>query len=240
MCQRFSLVLWFMFLVASCSEPAPEGIRREVPDPPDHTLNVAFVVVEGVFNTELVAPMDVFHHTVFHTEPGMKVFTVAPSPGLLTTFEGLKILPDYTMDDPALPKVDILVVPSAEYSMDADLNNNKLIEFVRSRGQDAAYVMSLCDGAFILARAGLVDGHISTTFPSDISTYREHFPGLEVRENVSFVHDRKLITSAGGARSYDPALYLCELLYGREVALAVARGLVIDWDLSGIRYEVVE
>lgn len=96
--------------------------------------------------------------------------------------------------------------------------------------------MSLCDGAFVLAQAGLVDGKESTTFPSDIQRYKETFPHLKVHEGVSFVHDGKLITSVGGAKSYDPALYLSELLYGRKVAEGLGRGLVIDWDLSQIEY----
>ena len=234
----FSLI-FVLILITSCSEPSTTP-EKPMPDSPGKVLNVGFVVVEGVFNSELVAPMDIFHHTVFHTEPAMKVFTVAPDSGLITTFEGLRFLPDYTMDSPDLPPIDILVVPSAEHNMDSDLQNETLISFVKQRGQKARYVLSLCDGAFILAKAGLVDDHISTTFPSDITTYRQQFPHLEVRENVSFVHDKNLITSAGGAKSYDPALYLCELLYGHEVALGLARGLVIDWDLSGINYEVID
>lgn len=205
---------------------------------PDSEWNVAFVIVDGVYNSELVAPMDIFHHTVFHTDPGMRVFSVAPSMKEVTSFEGLRILPDYTFDSPDLPGIDVLVVPSAEHSMDSDLKNAALINFVRERGGAAKYVLSLCDGAFVLAKAGLVNGRVSTTFPSDIQAYRQMYPDLEVLSDVSFVHDRNLITSAGGAKSYDPALYLCEILYGHEVARGIGRGLVIDWDVSQIRHHV--
>lgn len=60
------------------------------------------------------------------------------------------------------------------------------------------------------------------------------FPKLIVHEDVSFVHDQNLITSAGGAKSYDPALYLVEMLYGKNAADGVAAGLVIDWDAESI------
>lgn len=237
----FLLTLGFLTILAGCSSNDPSNVLSEkTPLSPNRELNVAFVIVDGVYNSELVAPMDIFHHTIFHTDPAMKVFTVAPDSGLITSFEGLRIVPDYTMEDPSLPKIDILVVPSAENSMGSDLQNELLIDFVRSKGEAADYVISLCDGAFVLAKAGLVEGHISTTFPTDITTYRQQFPSLEVIENVSFVHDRNLITSAGGAKSYDPALYLCELLYSREVALGLAAGLVIDWDLNTIEYEVAD
>ena len=100
--------------------------------------------------------------------------------------------------------------------------------------------MSLCDGAFVLAKAGLVDGKESTTFPSDVGRYRKTYPHLTVHEGVSFVHDGKLITSVGGAKSYDPALYLSELLYGTKAAEGLGRGLVIDWKLSDIKYIKVD
>ena len=230
-----SLLIFF-----GCEQGVPQDDKDQFLDTrvetPKKEWNVGFVIVDGVYNSELVAPMDIFHHTIFHTDPAMKVFTVAPSMNQVTSFEGLKILPDFSFSSPNLPEIDVLVVPSAEHSMDSDLRNDSLISFVREKGNMARYVISLCDGAFVLARAGLVDGKVSTTFPTDIQRYKEMYPDLEVLENVSFVHDGNLITSAGGAKSYDPALYLCELLYGREVARGLGRGLVIDWDVSNIQY----
>lgn len=214
----------------------------DLPDPimPSQKLNVAFLIVDGVYNSELVAPMDILHHTVFHTEKGMSVFTIAPDSMMITSFEGLKIKPDYSFLYDSLPQIDVLVVPSAEHSMDSDLENAALINFVKSAGSSAQYVMSLCDGAFILAQAGLVNGKESTTFPSDIQRYRETFPSLTVHDGVSFVHDGKLITSVGGAKSYDPALYLSELLYGKKAAKGIAKGLVIDWNIEEIAFISVQ
>lgn len=197
-------------------------------------LHVGFLIVDGVYNTELTAPYDMFHHTVFHTEPGMRVFTVAPSQQPVTSFEGLRLLPDYTYDD--APRIDVLVVPSAEHSLDTDLEDERMIAWVRETGAAADWVMSLCDGAFVLAQAGLLDGLQATTFPSDIERMREMFPGVEVLDGVSFVHHGKAITSVGGAPSFEPALYLCELLYGQQAARGIAKGLVIDWDLDSIDY----
>jgi len=207
---------------------------------PDKVLNVGFLIVNGVYNSELVAPMDILHHTVFHTDKGMKVFTIAPSLDPITSFEGLRMLPDYSYQQDSLPHIDVLIVPSAEHSMDTDLEDKALINFVRTAGGDAEYVMSLCDGAFVLAKAGLLEGLESTTFPSDIPRYREAYPDLTVHEGVSFVHDGKAITSAGGAKSYDPALYLSEILYGKKAAEGIARGLVIDWKLQEIDYLAVD
>ncbi|MGB5378039.1 MAG: glutamine amidotransferase, partial [Muriicola sp.] len=79
-----------------------------------------------------------------------------------------------------------------------------------------------------------LDAVVSTTFPSDIDTYRAMFPSLQVQDSVLFVHDRKYITSAGGAKSFEAALYLCELLYGKEIADSLAKGLVINWELEKV------
>jgi len=203
---------------------------------PMQPLNAAFLIVDSVYNSELIAPMDVLQHTIFHHEYGIKVFTISEDTVPITTFEGLRVVPDYSYLNDSLPSIDILIVPSAKHSMDSDLENKKLIEFVRSAGKRASYVMSLCDGAFVLARAGLLDMHQCTTFPGDIEKFESTFPQLSVHKDVSFVHDRKMITSAGGAKSYDAALYLVELLYGKPVAVGIAKGLVIDWDVTAVNH----
>ena len=233
--KRRRRLVWLLALAcAGACSSAGRDLPAAESDPTP--LNVGFLIVDGVYNTELTAPLDVFHHSVFHTRPGMRVFTVGPSRRPVTSFEGLRILPDYGYDD--APPIDVLVVPSAEHSMDTDLEDQRLMRFVRERGSRARYLLSLCDGAFVLAAAGLLDGRESTTFPSDIPRYREMFPQLVVHEDVSFVHDGAAITSAGGAKSFDPALYLCELLYGSEVARGIGRGLVIDWRADEVAHVV--
>ncbi|NOS94513.1 MAG: glutamine amidotransferase, partial [Cyclobacteriaceae bacterium] len=72
--------------------------------------------------------------------------------------------------------------------------------------------------------------------PGDIAKFKRAYPKLKVHENVSFVHDRRAITSAGSAKSYDAALYMVELLYGKEVADGIAKGLVIEWNVSQVKH----
>ena len=229
-----SLALALSVLSAGCRAAEPEIGAHSASQRP---LEVGFLIVDGVYNTELMAPFDIFHHTVFHTQPGMRVFTVAPTREPVTSFEGIRIVPDHTYRD--APPIDVLVVPSAEHSMDSDLEDETMIRWVRQTGRRAQFVLSLCDGAFVLARAGLLDGRQATTFPADIERLREMFPEVDVLDGPSFVHDGPAITSVGGARSYDAALYLCEELYGEETAIGVAGGLVIDWDLETVDHVAV-
>jgi transcriptional regulator GlxA family with amidase domain len=187
------------------------------------------LVVDGIYNTELIAPFDVFQHVQFQKGggAGIEVFTISPDGGPVTTFEGLRLTPDYGFDNH--PPVDILVVASADGSRDRDRQNERMVEWVRRVGGEARYVMSLCWGAFILGEAGLLDGHAATTFPGDYALFAETFPATEVRVNVSFVQDGRVLTSQGGVRSFDVAMHLVEELFGLEVAQGIGGGLLIPW-----------
>lgn len=197
--------------------------------------NVAFLIMDGTYNTEFTAPFDIFQHTQYRKGiKAMNTFTVANTLEPITTFEGVRVLPDMDYTKDSLPKIDILVVPSAEHHLDTDLKDTVMLNFVKRVDRNALFMTSHCDGAFVLAKAGLLDQVSSTTFPSDIGRYKEMFPNLQVKDEVLFVHDGKYITSAGGAKSFEAALYLCELLYGKEIAESIAKGLVIDWNLEEI------
>lgn len=225
------LLLFAFLLILSCKNTGKKG---PIPLNKDW-YNVGFLIMDGVYNTELTAPYDIFQHTQYRQGiKAMNVFTIADKHDPVITFEGLRILPDYNYLKDEIPQIDILVVPSAEHHLDTDLENQSMISFVKKAGTEAMLITSHCDGAFVLAKAGLLDNVKSTTFPSDIETYKKTFPHLEVMGDILFVHDGKTITSAGGAKSFDAALYLCEYLYGREIAVSIAKGLVIDWDLDNV------
>ncbi len=222
---------------AAASAEAPAGQATLEPpwqrlDPPadlisEKPLAAGFLIVDGVYNTELTAPFDIFHHTRYHAPPGMEVFTVSPDGGQVTSFEGIRIAADYSFE--TAPPIDVLVVPSAEHSMDTDLENGAMIDWVREVGERASFVVSLCDGAFVLAQAGLLDDVAATTFPGDQDRFAEMFPHIDLRRGVRFVHDGKALTSEGGARSFDPSMYLVDHLYGEKATKGVGRGMVIAW-----------
>jgi transcriptional regulator GlxA family with amidase domain len=207
--------------------PAPDtgeaGPGAAADLPRDRPLRAAFLIVEGVYNTELAAPYDVLQHTAFHTKPGIETFTVSPDGQPLTTFEGIRIVPRYSFAN--APPIDLLIIPSSRGSMDRDLENQALIDWV---GQ-ARHVVALCDGAFVLAKAGLLDGVPATTFPEDYDRLVQMFPKVDLRVNVSFVDSGKILTSQGGTRSYDVAMYLVDKLYGQKVAQGIGKGLLIPW-----------
>ncbi len=251
--MKYIYLIFIIFGIISCGNPSEENTiqkkaenisetkLKQFPKLDTSRYNVAFLIMNGTFNTELTAPYDIFQHTIFRKNiKAMNVFTVADTDEAITTFEGLRIIPDYNYLKDSLPKIDILVVPSAEHHLDSDLENEAMINFVKQVDRDALFITSHCDGAFVLAKAGLLENSVSTTFPSDIDKMRETFPSLDIRKEVLFVHDGKYITSAGGAKSFEAALYLCEILYGEEVAQSLAGGLVIDWDIETFQYLIIK
>ena len=242
-----------LLVLVSCnsSEAKKEGdkktlktetkVEKKLPTLDSNRYNVAFLIMDGTYNTELTAPYDIFQHTIFREGiKAMNVFTVANTNEPITTFEGMRILPDYNYIKDKLPLIDILVVPSAEHHLDTDLDDEALISFVQQVDKEAKFITSHCDGAFVLAKAGILNNVVSTTFPSDIDKMRTMFPNLDIRKEVLFVHDGKYITSAGGAKSFEAALYLTEHLYGKDIAQSLAGGLVIDWDMLKVPHLIVE
>jgi transcriptional regulator GlxA family with amidase domain len=219
---------------APAAAPASSTLARVPPPadlPRDRPLRAGFLLVDGVHDTELVAAYDVLQHTISHTRPGIDTFTVSADGGMVKTAAGLMLDARYSFAD--APGIDILVVPSAEHNMDSDLGNDALIAWLTKTGGKARYVVSLSDGSFLLAKAGLLAGRLSTTFAADQDRFAQMFPKQELRRGVSFVHDGPALTSIGGARSYDAALYLVDHLYGETVARDVAKGLVLPWPPGG-------
>lgn len=244
--MKYICILFIAITFNSCNT-APNAVNIKTqnnnthkPDIVEGRYNVGFLIMNGVYNTELTAPFDIFQHTKYRDSiKAMNVFTVANTTQPITTFEGLRLLPDYNYLKDSIPPIDILVVPSAEHHLDTDLEDNAMLNFVRRTVKDAQFVTSHCDGAFVLAKAGVLNTTVSTTFPSDIDAMKTMFPSLDIRKDVLFVHDGKFITSAGGAKSFEAALYLCQYLYGKDIAQSLANGLVINWDLETVPHIVI-
>lgn len=235
---RFTPILIFSFFLISCAEPAteppaPTRSPIETISAQGTVLNAAFLGLERVYNSELMAPYDVLHHTIFRDKDNyIRPFIVSPDGKPITSFEGLTILPHYSFED--APPIDILVIPSTENSMSADLENEALMAWLKETVANAQYVLTACDGAFPLAATGALDGRVATTFPGDRDRFAEMFPEIDVRYDVNFVADGKYITSVGGGLSYEPAFYLVERIYSKAHAERIGEGLVWDWNLDAV------
>ena len=159
-------------------------------------------------------------------EPPFAVTTIARGAGLVLARGGLPVQPDVTLDTTPLP--DVLIVPGGV--VDNELADERLMDWLRSAATHAQIMASVCTGAFILAKAGLLNDRPITTHWEDIPDLRRMFPALDVRENVRWVDDGDVVTAAGISAGIDMSLHLVARLAGQELAERTARQMEYMWN----------
>lgn len=182
-------------------------------------LRVAVLVFDGAEIIDFAAPYEVLG------QAGAKVFTVARTAEPIHSVFGLSVKPDFDLEH--APPADVLLVPGG--GIDAITKDPKAIEWVRARAAAARYVLSVCNGAFILAKAGLLDGAAATTTASRLDELASASPTTRVLRDRRFVDNGKVITSGGLSAGLDGALHLIERVYGRSRAEEIARDIEYQW-----------
>jgi transcriptional regulator GlxA family with amidase domain len=186
------------------------------------SLRVGVVVFEGFLSSEVVAPMEVFAKATSEGAQPFEVVTIGASGKAVRSHEGLLIQPAATLANS--PPLDILVVPST-MDMDRVLADQALVAFIKARGAQARYVASHCAGAFLLGKAGLLDGRRATTYIGGAESLQKAYPRARVEGDKQVVVDGRLVTSIGGALSYEGSLALLEAISGPKMADRVADAL---------------
>ncbi|MBB5120790.1 AraC family transcriptional regulator [Streptomyces eurocidicus] len=184
---------------------------------------VLIVLFEGVQSLDVTGPLEVFDTPrVVTGEPAYEVRTATLDGGPVRTSSGLKLTPDVAL--PAAETPHTLLVPGGEGVHDLAPG---LLAWLRERGPEAERLVSVCTGTFVLAAAGLLDGRRVTTHWAFCDTLADRHPAVRVEPDPIYVRDGKVATSAGVTAGIDLALALVEEDLGRDLALAVARGLVV-------------
>jgi putative intracellular protease/amidase len=183
-------------------------------------LTVAILLFNGVEIIDYSGPWEVFGAA------GFDVHTVASALGPIKTVFGQKVVPDYTLENS--PKADIVLIPGGNVA--SALNDARVIQWIRARSKDAKQVMSVCNGAFLLAKAGLLDGLSATTVRGGIERLAKVAPRTKVVHNQRYVDNGKFITTAGLSAGIDGAMHLVAKTLGHDAAQAVAYGLEYRWD----------
>src|SRR5262245_43825046 len=185
------------------------------------TRNLAILIFESVEVLDFCGPFEVF--TVanrFTDPPAFHVFTVAEKPGPVLTRGGLSVNPLHSLAD--CPRPDLLLVPGGQGTR-REMHNAVLTDWIKARSQDAELVLSVCTGALLLAKTGLLDATTATTHPGAIDLLREVAPKTSVHADRRFVDNGRVVCSAGIAAGIDMTLYVVDRLLGREVAEQTAR-----------------
>ena len=189
--------------------------------------NVAILIFDEVEVLDFCGPFEVF--SVAGRRSGItpcNVSTVAESGGAVAARNNLSVNPAHTFSD--CPRPDILLVPGG-YGTRREMRNAVLTDWVRRSAEEAELLLSVCTGALILARAGLLDGLSATTHQGAIDLLREAAPKTAVLESERVVDNGKVILSAGISAGIDMSLYVVGRLLGESLAEETARYMEYDW-----------
>jgi len=159
-------------------------------------------------------------------------FLVAETKDPLATSGGMKVFPDYGIED--CPDLDILVVPGG-WGTRNEMNNKRLIGWIADRSRQVEILASVCTGALMLGQAGLLDGKRATTHWRSLDWMQELFPKTHVERQLHFVEEGCLFTSAGISAGIDMALKVVARCYGDAVARATARHMEYPFPESNSR-----
>ena len=189
---------------------------------------IGILLFPGVEELDFVGPFEVLSYVNKILPNSVQVSLVAEAAGELRAFNGLRILPDMTVD--ACPDLDVLVVPGGKGRL-AAMKNTNLRQFILRQEAQARFIASVCTGAFLLAEAGLLTGKKATT-------YHEVLEDLSVYD-VQVVTDKvvpqgQIITAGGVSSGIELGFYLLREVFGAQTAQQVARKIEYEVDVTSL------
>jgi len=181
-------------------------------------ITVCLYLQDGVEVLDFAGPMEVF------SAAGFNYFTVSKTYEPIHSQGVLYVTPDYTIKD--APPADILVVFGGNTG--PGVIDSTVTTWIKAQKPTLKYYLSVCTGAFILAKAGILDNLTATTYHTAIDELRKEYPKTKVLANTRFVDNGNVITTAGVSAGIDGALHLVEKLRGRPYAQSVAATIEYD------------
>lgn len=193
----------------------------------DRVYNLAILVFEDVEVLDFAGPFEAFSTTgALANQLPFNVFLVAETAGIIHARGGLRIAANHQLDD--CPKIDILLVPGGP-GTEKEVDNGHLIEWIREQSATAELVLSDCDGAILLGKAGLLAGKKATTHHLDMERLKQTAPDAIILPQARVVDNGTLIVSAGVSSGIDMSLYVISRLCGIETAETTARLMEYAW-----------
>ena len=191
------------------------------------TRNVAILIFDDVEILDFCGPYEVFGVTgTGNDSQPFNVYTVAEHSKPILARNQLSINPQYTIAN--CPPSDILLVPGG-FGTRREMHNLVLIDWIRQCFEHSELLLSVCTGALLLAKAGLLENLAATTHHLAIDLLKEVAPNTEIRAGDRFVDNGKIILSAGISAGIDMSLYVVAKLLGKEEAIKTAERMEYDW-----------
>lgn len=195
------------------------------------TRRIGIVIFPGCDLMDFAGPVSVFHCAANQLRSiqnrqdlAYRVEPLSMDGGLVSTLEGV-LVQTAKASEFAKGYYDTIILSGGvvdELSCDP-----RLVRWIQRNNENARRVASVCSGAFILARAGLLDGRLATTHWQECDHLQRSFPTIQVRPDTLYVQDGRFWTAAGVTSGIDMAMAMVEEDFGRELALTVARRLVV-------------
>ena len=192
------------------SQPAP------LQPPATGSIPVAFLISDGAVVIDFCGPWEVFEtvRILGRRDAAFQLYTVAETLRPVTASGGMKIVPDFSFQTAPAPRV--IVIPAQNGAGEAAL------DWIRRATPSTDVTMSVCTGAFVLARTGLLSGKPATTHHNSYTDLALQFPDVQVRRGARFVETGNLASSGGLSSGIDLALRVVERYFGRPVAAQTA------------------
>jgi putative intracellular protease/amidase/YHS domain-containing protein len=197
----------------------PNAVATETTSlkPPDKSqIPVAFLISDGAVVIDFCGPWEVFQDVTIpgSAEMPFRLYTVAETKKPIRTSGGMQIVPDYTIQNAPPPKV--IVIPAQSEPSSA------VLEWIRNSSKTTDVTMSVCTGAFVLAKTGLLNGKSATTYHGAFARFAMKFPDIQLKRGARFVENGNLATAGGLSSGIDLALRVVERYYGRDIARKTA------------------
>ncbi|MGW7311919.1 GlxA family transcriptional regulator [Streptomyces sp. NPDC054854] len=187
--------------------------------------NVLVVLYDGIQSLDVTGPVEVFSGVArCPGRDGYAITTVSPGGAVVRTNSGLTLVPDGDLESARPGPGTTLLVPGGQYSARFE---PRLTDWLRAYGARAERLVAVCSGALLLAEAGLLDGRRATSHWDVCERMAGDYPAVTVDPDPIYVRDGPVATSAGVTAGIDLALALVEEDFGRDVALLIARHLVV-------------
>jgi transcriptional regulator GlxA family with amidase domain len=195
------------------------------------TLHVGILVFPDVEVLDFAGPFEVFSVTsriagkVIGVDAPFAVSLVGASGAAVPARHGMGVVPHFGFHN--APALDLLIVPGG--IVEQPLADPATLAWIARQHDGAALTASVCTGAFLLAKLGLLDGLAATTHWADIASLRASHPAVEVRENTQYVDQGRIVTAAGISAGIGMSLHLVARILGENMAVATARRMEYDW-----------
>jgi transcriptional regulator GlxA family with amidase domain len=188
--------------------------------------NVAILVFEEVEVLDFAGPFEVFAVTREDDKPPFNTYLVAETAEPIRARHGFTVVPNHSLE--SCPPPDIFLIPGGFGTRKAMLNP-ALIAWIQAQHQRTELTLSVCTGAIMLGKAGLLDGLRATTHWSAFDRLAQVAPSAQLIENTRFIDNGKVITSAGVSAGIDMALHVVARLHGQATAEHTARAMEYNW-----------